>query len=199
MKSRALELMQLHDGELSEREEAELCEGLSAEEQAMLGALEQVGDVVRALDQDVEARAGDIAQGVMARIEAEPRALREPAQVVRLDARPAPGRSRGKVLVVGLVLAAAAAGIVWLKAAPAPVGPTPVAVTQVTAPIEPPAPPAPPPDPEVAEEEPSPAASIEAVDFGNSAGSIFMVPAGDESTPVVWLVDEPVGARMEQL
>ena len=44
-----------------------------------------------------------------------------------------------------------------------------------------------------------PAASIEAVDFGNHPGTIFMVPAGDESTPVIWLEDEPAGARMERL
>ena len=43
------------------------------------------------------------------------------------------------------------------------------------------------------------AATIEAVDFGNRAGTIFMVPAGDQSTPVVWLVDEAPSGRMEPL
>jgi hypothetical protein len=46
------------------------------------------------------------------------------------------------------------------------------------------------------------AAAIESVDFGSSAGSIFLAEGeGEETTPVVWLVDEPHPdpSRMEPL
>ena len=36
-----------------------------------------------------------------------------------------------------------------------------------------------------------PAVAIEVVDFGSRNGTIFLVPSGEENTPVVWLVDEP--------
>ena len=37
---------------------------------------------------------------------------------------------------------------------------------------------------------PNPAVAIEMVDFGEQAGSVFVVEAGDSVTPVVWLVDD---------
>ena len=36
-----------------------------------------------------------------------------------------------------------------------------------------------------------PGASIESVDFGTRNGTVFMVSAGENAIPVVWLVDEP--------
>jgi hypothetical protein len=200
MKSRALELMQLHDHELGEREAVELERSLTDEELAMLDGLEQVGDVVRALGEQTGAHAGDIAAAVMARIDEAPAAANA---VRRLEAPLASERrGRGKVLAFGLALAAAAAAVLWLETSRHPVAPAPVAQTTLRAPVPEPPPPnvvAPPQAPESTEDEPAPAASIEAVDFGNNAGTIFMVPSGDESTPVVWLVDEPAGGRMEQL
>jgi hypothetical protein len=38
--------------------------------------------------------------------------------------------------------------------------------------------------------DPSPAASIESVDFGQHLGTIFLVSSGGTSTPVVWLSDD---------
>jgi hypothetical protein len=179
MKSRALELMQLHDHELGEREAVELERSLTDEELAMLDGLgEQTG-----------AHAGDIAAAVMARIDEVPAAANA---VRRLEAPLASERrGRGKVLAFGLALAAAAAAVLWLETSRHPVAPAPVAQTTLRAPVPEPPPPnvvAPPQAPESTEDEPAPAASIEAVDFGNNAG-----------TPVVWLVDEPAGGRMEQL
>ena len=44
------------------------------------------------------------------------------------------------------------------------------------------------------------AAAIESIDFGSQNGAIFMVSAGAETTPVVWLTDDPQsGDRMEPL
>ncbi len=44
------------------------------------------------------------------------------------------------------------------------------------------------------------AAAIESIDFGSQMGAIFMVSAGAETTPVVWLTDDPQsGDRMEPL
>ena len=83
--------------------------------------------------------------------------------------------------------------------APAPSAPAPLAASfaSPTAPVSPSAPTESLPEPP--DEDADLAATIEAVDFGNQPGSIFMVPAGEESTPVVWLEDEPAGARMEPL
>jgi len=136
---------------------------------------------------------------VMARIEHEETTLGQSGEVVQLRPQPASRPAgRATVVVVGLALAAAAAAVLWVRSASPPPDPAPLPVASVHAP-KPEVPAPPPPAVETAEEEPSPAASIEAVDFGNSAGSIFMVPAGDETTPVVWLVDDPASARMEPL
>jgi hypothetical protein len=54
---------------------------------------------------------------------------------------------------------------------------------------------------EIAESEGTTAAAIESIDFGSQNGAIFMVPAGTETTPVVWLTDDAAedGDRMEPL
>ncbi|MCE7888933.1 MAG: hypothetical protein DYH12_04375, partial [Sorangiineae bacterium PRO1] len=93
-----------------------------------------------------------------------------------------------------------AAAALWLSTPP----PEPSAPLPVAAPVKPSLPAeatsaTPAPVAELTDEDVDPAATIEAVDFGNRGGSIFMVPAGAESTPVVWLVDEPAGARVEPL
>lgn len=204
--SRHLDLMRLHDGELSAEEAAELERSLSQEDRAVLGGLEQLGDVLRASEREELARFAGVADAVMAALERE----QEPAKVVPLRPRveadpelPASRRRKGRstpVVIAGLALAAAAATALWLSTPP----PAPSAPLPVAAPVEPSLPAqatsaTPATVAELVEEDADPAATIEAVDFGNRGGSIFMVPAGAESTPVVWLVDDPAGARVEPL
>ncbi|MBI3202552.1 MAG: hypothetical protein HYZ29_13510 [Myxococcales bacterium] len=202
--SRHHDLMRLYDGELDPETAAELERSLSDEDRRVLAGLDQVGEVVRAYEPEGLARFAGVADQVMAALDEPDRgAPRRPEVVVELE----PVRSRPKqrtsapVVVAGLVLAAAAAVALWLST---PAAPTPSAAPLASATLGPAAPPAPitpaPDSPaETADEEADLAATIEAVDFGNQPGSIFMVPAGEESTPVVWLDDEPAGARMEPL
>lgn len=191
-----MDLMRLHDGELSEPEAGELGE-LSESELRVLEGLEDLGERIR------EANAHgsiDLTDSIMARLEDE--AVVEPqpthAPVVSLRAR-----NNGAWVAGGLALAAAAAVAVWFTNR----SPEPTPVAQKPAPAVAPAP-APEPSPTGAvaelalpddEESTASAASIEAVDFGNKNGTIFMVPSGEETTPVVWLADEGPGSRMEPL
>lgn len=198
--NRHLELMKLHDGEASEEEARALEEALSADDRAVLGGLEQVGDFVRAHSAAGASPADSIADSVMAALEREPgspeatpRKVEPKLEVVK------GGGSRGRAAAwgAGVALALAAAGVLWLRSAEEPAPRAPVA--QAPQPSLPePVVEAPSVAPAI-EEENEPAAAIESVDFGNQAGTIFMVPAGEETTPVVWLVDEPAGARMEPL
>ena len=182
-------LMRLHDDELSDEELAELEQRLDAEDRAKLDGLAQVGDFVRALGSKDEAAADDIADAVMARIDA--------GEASRLGE---PKASRWTLPAVGLTLAAAAALALWVSREPPP--PAPVAQPLPTAPAvvvrRDPAP-----EPiSTPEDEISPAVAIEAVDFGSHNGAIFMVSAGDEATtPVVWLTDDAIesGDRKQPL
>jgi len=205
--TRSRELMLLHDQELSAEEALDIEASLSDEERELLAGLEQVGDFVRAADQEkVDAFSG-VADSVMAAIEAdtaraaEPPGLRMPKLEAANDQVPVRARRNSNVVWVGVGLAAAAAAAVWISTpAREPPAPLPVA-----APVATPVPSATAPEPapelaaEATEDDGAPAASIEAVDFGNQPGSIFMVPAGEETTPVVWLVDEPAAGRIEPL
>ncbi|MEZ4373435.1 MAG: hypothetical protein R3B07_21615 [Polyangiaceae bacterium] len=178
------DLMLLHDGELDGDAEAQILEALDAdlEAQAQLAGLEQLGDFLReAHGTAVEPDFTSIADSVMERLD-------EPALRSTGSKRvPAPvQRERGWVVAVGVTLAAAAAGILWLKSSH-PVEPVPP-VASLARPAVPQAPSTPGPKP-VAEEEP---VAIVSVDFGGSDGTIFVV--GDESTPVVWLADDAVPA-----
>ncbi|MCB9609242.1 MAG: hypothetical protein H6716_21795 [Polyangiaceae bacterium] len=181
------DLMLLHDGELDAAAEAELLAALDADlaAQAELAGLEQLGDFLReAHKAAAEPEFTSVADSVMERLDEPP--LRA-AQPKASSAPSAPAqRERGWVVVVGVTLAAAAAGILWLRSSH-PVEPVaPVAsLTKTAVPV---APSTPGPDPKV-EEEP---VAIVSVDFGGSDGTIFVV--GDESTPVVWLADDAVPA-----
>jgi hypothetical protein len=205
--SRHLELMKLHDDELEPDAARELEAELTDEELAVLEGLEQLGDVVRALADDASAPADGIADAVMERLSsAEPAPelslLAGGAPVGRPAARePAAAKSRAQVLLFsGLGLAAAALALLFIGSRGEPEQPARVAEPSlVTAPSSRPEPTAAEPELAAAEDEVAPAASIEAVDFGNQAGTIFLVPAGEETTPVVWLVDDAPGARMEPL
>jgi Ni,Fe-hydrogenase maturation factor len=45
-----------------------------------------------------------------------------------------------------------------------------------------------------ADNDPEPAVSIDAVDFGANAGTIFYVPSDHGTTTVVWVSDDEAGA-----
>jgi hypothetical protein len=141
----------------------------------------------------------------MARLDAEPE--QAAAEVRRL---PRAARSPGKVVaLVAASLALAAGAAFFLRSSgPAPTelaskNPTPSVATPQSAAEE--AEPvavasADATDSVVAERS---AASIEIVDFGSSAGTIFLAGEedGEETTPVVWVMDEPGQSpgRMEPL
>ena len=213
-----LRLMQLHDEELSAEEaarlEAELGQaGLRESARGIGDGLAQIGDVVRALaDLDVQryrAAADDIAAQVMHCLDdtgAEAFRLAEPTP----GGGPNGGSGRsanrwGWIAGVGGALAMAATALIFAWS----VGSFPPAPaetqTQITAAgssldsgprmiasVEPMRTPTIDGDPGVA---------IEMVDFGAQSGTIFMVSAGQEATPVVWLVDEGPASegRVKQL
>lgn len=206
--SRQLDLMKLHDGELSAEEIEALERELGDDDLALLEGLEQVGDVVRALAEDQGGAADGIADGVMAELERDGRVAPRLEVLPGGSAgdqgelpKPRAGGASALPFVAG-AMALAAAVLLYIGFANRPNEPGPVARPTAAEPATPAVATALTPEPlagAVAEEEAAPAASIEAVDFGNQPGSIFMVPAGDETTPVVWLVDEPTSARMEPL
>jgi anti-sigma factor RsiW len=197
--------MRYFDGELDAEEAREVEAWLagSSDGKLMLLGWDRVGDAVRAIGDDVGVRGSDIADAVMARIDAAP----EPAPVRSLQRRGV-RRWMAAVPAIGLSIAAAAAVVIYLRA---PASPSPSSAagaasiarasteqaspsagdgTSVVA---------------VAAAETETGASIESVDFGTIGGSIFMVPSGqssDESeTPVVWLMDDaaPDEGRMAPL
>lgn len=195
--SKHIDLMRLHDSELSEEEAAQLELELTESELRVLEGLEDLGERIRVANGHESL---DLTDSIMARLD-------EPAQLAPESAKPAPvrelrPRSNGAWVAGGLALAAAAVVAFWFtnQRHEAP------AVAQKPAPTVAPAP-APEPLPKEAvaelvlpEDEVAPAASIEAVDFGNSNGTIFMVPSGEETTPVVWLADDSTpSSRMEPL
>ena len=193
-------LMRYFDRELDDAEAGEVEEWLagSAEARALLARLERVGETVRSIGDDLGAGADGIADAVMGQLDAQgepPAIARSPAA----GARAASAQSRAarrwlaRIPALGLGLAAAAALAIYFRPHPPPpighVGPA--VAGSLPEPFAP--------DPVASEVEPSSdpgaGASIESVDFGAVAGTIFMVPGGpsaDETqTPVVWLMDEP--------
>lgn len=183
-------LMQLHDGELSDEEARELDQLLELDEQARetLQGLEQIGEFVRAAELPRLTVADSIAADVFSRIEAERRV------VVPLAER----RNKARWWWSAVPAAAAAAALLFVAQRNVE-PPSRVAEPSARAsagPIDAPtlAPTAPPLE-DTGAVELSSAASIESVDFGPHTGTIFMVPAGQAETPVVWLVDEPEQAR----
>ncbi len=224
MKNRSLTLMQHHDAELDAEAAAELDAALSADDVAILEGLEQLGDVVRAHADRGAPLADGIADDLFAQIEAEDRKnarvaalrvieggagasveppAREPAanvsqvlsQIAAKDsAKPGDGRA-GRIFLALSLAAAVALGARAVLTADytAPVQTVAGLVETVVAP------PVVAPELAAAEADLS-AAAIESVDFGNQNGAIFMVSAGAETTPVVWLSDDPQsGDRMEPL
>lgn len=188
------DLMLLHDGELDAEAEAELLAQLEADEAAQveLAGLQQLGDFLREAEATAEEPGfASVADAVLERLD-EPalRSVEESPLEPKLE--PA-GRERGWVVAVGVALAAAAAGLLWMRSGHPVESPPPTAnLVQPAAEV----PSAPGPAP-VAEEDP---VAIVSVDFGGNDGTIFVV--GDESTPVVWLADDAApaeGAKMGPL
>ena len=204
-------LMQLYDGELPPEQTVAMEERLaeSAELGGVWEGLEQLGEVVRAVAYSRAGAADDIADAVMARIEAERSAsvaLRaiEGGVVAQPAGQPertrsAPASARGRRVAGGILgaVAALAAAVALLANWGRLPGEAERAVEELSASVtrmvpQPPASQAPTEDPEVAAEgELVLAVAIEAVDFGSRNGSIFVVPSGEFATPVIWLVDEP--------
>jgi negative regulator of sigma E activity len=214
-------VMRYLDDELSAEEqralEAELA--VDPDAQSLLANLEYVGSVVR----EVADRSADVdlTDSIMARVDADaavPPPQAPPVEAARdrvralEDARDAKAtRARAPIkaaalVAVSLAIAAGAALFIGAQQAPdeggerARAAPAPVPLPQASAETE-----------RVALGESradaadadTTAAAIESVDFGSSAGSIFLVAEGEgeETTPVVWLVDEPPPdpSRMEPL
>jgi anti-sigma factor RsiW len=199
----AHELMMLADGELAPERRAEVEAWLSKSDVTAAAesveAIRQVGDFVRSYAESTT-RQFDVAEEVMARIATADAgqsgsSTASGTNVRRLARR----RSRAGAFLgfASFAIAAAAAAVVWLSSRHSAVdaGKPRAALSAVGIPLSP--------DPESQEsgvEDPG-GASILAVDFGTQNGSIFMVNAGHDVTPVVWLLDDSgeSGDRMEPL
>ncbi|HVW24694.1 MAG TPA: hypothetical protein VHC69_04960 [Polyangiaceae bacterium] len=192
-------LMRYFDGELDagDAREVELWLESSPEARLKLLAWDRVGDAVRAIA-DASTAGSDIADSVMARIAPPAR----PA-LAGANAR-APRRWIAAVPAIGLALAAAAAVVLYFRSPATPSVGAAASVVRTTpgqgaTAFEAAA------SPMVAVADTESGAAIESVDFGASAGSIFMVPSGqnadDAQTPVVWLMDDapPDEGRMAPL
>lgn len=192
-------VMRYFDGELPPAEAAEVEERLRTDRDAarLLEDLARLSERVQDVALARAAPHDDLADEVMRRLEQE-----LPAESKPNHAPPSawPTRVAG---VVGLSVALAAAAAVMLQvggpkqpalpdsgalvsASPRLAEPTIGPLAVVNEPVD--------------EQADGPAA-IETVDFGSHAGSIFLVPEGEETTPVVWLVDEPASSlgRMDPL
>lgn len=194
------QLMRLHDGELDPDERASVETALATDARArdVVAGLEQIGDVVRAVVERTDAPS-DLVDDVMARIDAEQQGGRAPDREglrvleggARGGATPTaspPGRGARIAAAGGAFAAAAAAAVVMALSGGATstaVGSRPALPATAQPAVAPSAPVV-----GTSAEEDSSSAAIESIDFGGSNGSIFMVSAGDVTTPVVWVSDD---------
>ncbi len=207
-------LMLLHDDELGVEEAEELSQRIAGDAEAagVLRGMEQVGSLLREAADARGAGADDIALRVMACIDAESaapggQALPPPAEAGNARLVPLQRRWRHALPVATGMLALAAAAVLLVRSgtlAHHPVVDSPASATaqamQPTQAVKGPAALAPKPEAK-AHAADSPSVAIETVDFGSHDGAIFMVSAGHDSTPVVWLTDEPAahGGKTEPL
>ncbi len=182
----ATRLMRAFDGELDEAALAAV--DAQPEAENTFSGLEQVGDFVRAMADEWHPPASMV-DDIMKRVEAEPRLRVLAAASENRDE--GSGRWARRAGALGALAAAAAA--VFVIAAARDSGPSPLATA--IAPTEAPVRTAPQAVASVAspaamvDDEGSPAAAIESVDFGGNTGAIFMVSGGSGTTPVIWVDD----------
>jgi negative regulator of sigma E activity len=211
--------MRYFDGELTAEEEAEVERQLRSDPEARRfgGNLELLGDVVRDAAVKRTSAHDDLVDSVMARLDDE---VPEAAPVLQQLPRPLEGRARvapatarspAKVAALVGVSLALAAGAALVLRSTGPAGPELVSHGPTASTSVPQHAPKPPLElaagsadaAERAAPEGSASASIETVDFGSSAGTIFLAGEedGEETTPVVWVMDEPGPSpgRMEPL
>lgn len=204
-----MDLMLYFDGELEDSRRAEIEAYLDSDAGARskMSGLRVTSEVVRAQALS-SARGGDIADLVMAKIEAgavvppaSNGASVEPAELVKTaKVRPtkaANDNSRGIFTLAAIAVAAAAAMMVWGRTGSEPVHSadnTPkIAEVAPTLEQAPPAP-APAPQVEASDTDVEHGVEVAAVDFGSHMGTIFYVPTGaaasNAMTTVVWVDDE---------
>lgn len=180
-------VMAYHDGELDPLSAQQLERQLSwdAPRRRYLDALDTIGDGVRdAMRQATPAF--DLTDQIMARVAAEPAQPSTSQASSSRRARPlaaAPTSWRRKITLalgvgLGSTAALAAGAVFWLSVGMPSESQAEFSVTART--LEAPA-----------LDEGVRGVAIESVDFGAGGGSIFMVQAGQTSTPVVWLTEPP--------
>ncbi|HMJ11197.1 MAG TPA: hypothetical protein VK524_07300 [Polyangiaceae bacterium] len=209
-------LMRYFDGELSPEEAAAVERQLSSdpEAQKLVQNLDQLGELVRDAAFARARTHDDLIDSVMARLDADSalpastgadESTRAPTPLRRKAL--GPQRSPAKVAALVGVSLALAAGAALVLRTNRPPPPAELAVRSPASALVPERAPA---EPEPAqlgsagtESSEGSSASIETVHFGSTAGTIF--PGndedGEETTPVVWVMDEPGPSpgRMEPL
>jgi len=184
-------LMRYHDGAVSE-EEAVCVEEALEQEPALLEELEaysELGSFVRAWAERRSEHEIDIADSVMAKIEAlEPPSVATPVNLAPVHSiwpRVATWVSLSAAIAAGAMLVFRSWSAPHVQpGAHAPSAAEPSAQVAATAVA--------PPDVSAAlEEEPKdPPATIESVDFGKTSGTVFVVSTDSAETPVVWTPDD---------
>jgi len=183
--------MRYHDGAVSE-EEAVCVEEALEQEPALLEELEaysELGSFVRAWAERRSEHEIDIADSVMAKIEAlEPPSVATPVKLAPVHSiwpRVATWVSLSAAIAAGAMLVFRSWSAPHVQpGAHAPSAAEPSAQVAATAVA--------PPDVSAAlEEEPKdPPATIESVDFGKTSGTVFVVSTDSAETPVVWTPDD---------
>jgi len=188
-------LMRYHDGEVSD-EEARVVEAALEQEPALLEELEaysELGSFVRVWGEGRVPDSFDVADSVMQKLEPPM------ARVHPLWPRVATWVSLGVAIAAGSVLVVRSwsappvtpgAPSAMKAGQPAALALSAAAVPEVSAALE--------------EEPKPPPATIESVDFGVNAGTVFVVSTDSSETPVVWMPDdaepdEDDGDRSESL
>jgi len=178
-------VMQYHDAELDPLAAEQLERQLrwDAPRRRYLESLETIGDGVR----DAVRQATptfDLTDQIMARVAAQPSSTRpSSSDASRPGGAPASPTWRRKIKValgvgLGSTAALAAGALFWLSVGMP--SDRPAEISAATRILEPPA-----------LDDSARGVAIESVDFGVGGGSIFMVQAGQTSTPVVWLTEPP--------
>ena len=185
-----LELMAYADGAVAPDRAAEIERYLSTSPRAraLIATFDELGARVREHAQASSSAAGDVVDNVMTRIDAEPNAP------VRRGATVHPLRGAAPIAAATAALALAA-GIALLvsRVADGPAS-APLAASSGDPQLAPssalvasaPTPPA-------EAEDREPGVSVDAVEFGAHAGTIFYVPTDTGTTTVVWLTDDDSG------